>query len=135
MKKKRWVAVRNGRWVFDQYLMAGIVSALAVVTLVFSVISSAIASAPEPSMNGSESDQVRGIIDRVSRHIIIPADETPSVATVTDLEAVRSDQPVLFANAELGDRVLIWSRQIVVYSESKDIVVAAASLLGAPPTP
>src|SRR5688572_28886299 len=51
--------------------------------------------------------QVRQIVAEVGKVIILPQDETPTVATVSDLEPLKS-QP-FFANAALGDQVLIYA--------------------------
>lgn len=62
-------------------------------------------------------DQTKDLINKVGALIVLPKDEQPTVATVTDLAALK-DQP-FFANAEVGDKVLIYTnaKKAILYSE------------------
>lgn len=68
--------------------------------------------------------EVQNIVDMAKKHIILPTDEDPSVAAVTDVEALKSKQP-FYADAQNGDKVLIYTkaRKAVIYSPSRDILV------------
>ena len=57
--------------------------------------------------NAAESDAL-ALIEEVGRLIDLPADETPTIATVADPEQLKS-QP-FFAKAKQGDRVLIYPK-------------------------
>lgn len=60
----------------------------------------------------------RPIAEKVGSMIQLPRDETPTIATVTDMTLLR-DRP-LFAHAKRGDKVLIYSasKKVVLYRES-----------------
>lgn len=66
------------------------------------------------------------IVGRVARHLLVDQNEQPFVATVSDVEAVKAANPVFYKDVELGDKVLIWSDRAVIYSPSKDKIVAVA---------
>lgn len=75
------------------------------------------------------------IIKLVGKHIVLPENETPTLATVSDPEKLR-DQP-FFANAQKGDKVLLYSesRKAILYNPETDRVVEVAPInanLGAP---
>ena len=53
-------------------------------------------------------NEVQDLVSKVGNLIVLPPNETPTVATVADLDALKS-QP-FFANAKLGDKVLIYSK-------------------------
>lgn len=53
-------------------------------------------------------DEVTTIVNEVGKLIVLPTDETPTVATVTDLSKL-AGQP-FFANAKIGDKVLIYTQ-------------------------
>jgi len=75
-------------------------------------------------------DQVKDLIAQVGKLVVLPSDEQPTVATVTDLGPLK-DQP-FFANAKLDDKVLIYAKakKAILYrpSENKIIEIAPVNL-------
>lgn len=72
-----------------------------------------------------DSDRQRAaILSAIERHMIVPADDTPVVATVTDADLLRAQQP-FFANAQNGDQLVLFpnAAQAVLYSPQRDIIV------------
>ena len=69
---------------------------------------------------------VAALVARVGRLIVLPTDETPTIATVTDLEKLK-DQP-FFANAKNGDKVLLYSkaRKAILYDPVADKIIEVA---------
>jgi cytoskeletal protein RodZ len=72
--------------------------------------------------------EVDALVGRVSRLMALPTDETPTVATVTDAEKVK-DQP-FFANAENGDKVLIYQKagKAILYRESENKIIEVGAV-------
>lgn len=71
-------------------------------------------------------------ISQVGRLMVLPTDETPTMATVSDPEKLK-DQP-FFVNAKTGDKVLIYSnaRKAILYSPTQDKIIEVAPVnLGA----
>jgi hypothetical protein len=64
------------------------------------------------------------LIASVGRHILINVDETPFVATISNIDLVRQKNPVFYKDAEQGDKVLIWSDKAVIYSPTQDKLIA-----------
>ena len=75
------------------------------------------------------------LVAKVGKLIMLP-DETPSIATVTDPEKLKKDQP-FFANAKVGDKVLIYAtaRKAIMYSPTENKIVEVAPLLIGNPAP
>lgn len=76
------------------------------------------------------------LISKISELILLPKDETPTIATVTDPEKLK-DQP-FFAQAKTGDNVLIYTKakKAVLYNPSEHKIVEVAPLnIGSPETP
>ncbi len=75
-------------------------------------------------------EDAQKLVAEVSKLILLPQGETPTVATVTDPEKL-SSQP-FFLNAKKGDKVLIFTsaRKAVLYDpvENKIIEVAPISI-------
>src|SRR5437879_3892673 len=56
---------------------------------------------------GTQED-VKSLVERVGKLMDLPQDETPTVATVSDVDKLK-DQP-FFAKAKNGDKVLIYTK-------------------------
>lgn len=71
---------------------------------------------------------VKELLQRVSRLIVLPENEEPTVATVSDPEKLK-DQP-FFAKAKTGDKVLIYSKakKAILYDPKADKIIEVAPL-------
>lgn len=72
--------------------------------------------------------EVASLVAKVGRLVVLPADETPTVATVSDPEALK-DQ-AFFAKAEKGDKVLIYTtaKKAILYSVTMNKIIDVAPL-------
>jgi hypothetical protein len=63
------------------------------------------------------------IIDKVGKLVVLPQGETPTIATVNDASKLKNQQ--FFANAQNGDKVLIFSKsgKAVLYRPSTNQIV------------
>jgi len=85
--------------------------------------------------------EVDALVAKVSKLVVLPAGETPTVATVSDPEALK-DQP-FFALSVKGDKVLIYAqaKKAILYSVTLNKIIDVAPLnIGAqkavtPPAP
>ncbi len=79
--------------------------------------------------------ELASTIKLIGKHMVLPTDEEPTMATVSD-PAKLKDQP-FFANAKKGDKVLIYSesRKAILYNPETDRIIEVAPInanLGAP---
>lgn len=83
---------------------------------------------------GEPADEVKKLVAEVGKHIILPEDEQPTAATVSNVEQLRN-QP-FFAQAQNGDKVLVYklSRRAFLYRPSAGKVVEVAPVI-IEPTP
>lgn len=72
--------------------------------------------------------EVTELVAKVSRLIVLPEGEVPTVATVADPEALKSQ--VFFAQAVKGDKVLIYTtaKKAVLYSVALNKILEVAPL-------
>lgn len=72
--------------------------------------------------------QTQETIDAVGKLMVLPTDETPTVATVTDVEKLKT-QP-FFAKAKNGDKVLIYTknRLAILYDPAANKIVAVGTV-------
>lgn len=80
----------------------------------------------DPQLTAQE--EANEFVWKVSKLIILPEGETPTVATVADPESLK-DQ-AFFAKAQKGDKVLIYpqAKKAVLYSVSMNKVIDVAPL-------
>jgi len=84
---------------------------------------------PEPTTTQTE-DSNTEIITKVAALMELPADELPSIATVTDKEKLADEE--FFTRAELNDKLLIYpdSKLAIIYRPSTNKIVNVAPLSG-----
>ncbi|OGI63786.1 hypothetical protein A2914_01260 [Candidatus Nomurabacteria bacterium RIFCSPLOWO2_01_FULL_41_21] len=72
--------------------------------------------------------ETAALVAKVGNLVFLPEGETPTVATVSDPEALRS-QP-FFANAQVGDKVLIYTtaRKAILYNPTLNKIVEVAPI-------
>lgn len=72
--------------------------------------------------------EAKTLAGRVGEHIILPTDEVPTIATVSDPSLLKEQS--FFAESKKGDRVLIYTnaRRAVLYRPDIDKVVTVAPL-------
>ena len=68
------------------------------------------------------------LVSKIGKLVVLPAEETPTVATVSDPEALK-DQ-AFFANAVEGDKVLIYAqaKKAILYSVGMNKILDVAPL-------
>lgn len=72
--------------------------------------------------------EVQELVAKVSKLIVLPEGETPTIATVSDPEKLK-DQ-AFFAKAQKGDKVLIYTnaKKAILYSPSTNKIVEVAPI-------
>lgn len=80
--------------------------------------------ASNPTLTAQQQQQ--DLINKVGKLTVLPKNETPTVATVTDITKLK-DQP-FFANAQNGDKVLIYTqaKQAYLYRPSTNKLINIA---------
>lgn len=68
--------------------------------------------------------EVKALLDKVSKHIVLPTDEEPTVASITDADALKTEQ-AFYKDAKNGDKVIIFmqAKKAIIYNEENDILV------------
>ncbi|MBI2003531.1 MAG: hypothetical protein HYS78_00925 [Parcubacteria group bacterium] len=116
-------------------LMPYVLTFLVLVAAGFSVYFWNEARALKANPQRATQEETLKLIGAISKLIVLPEGENPTVATVTDPEAL-SSQP-FFANAQAGDKVLIFtnSRKAILYSPTQNKIVEVAPInIGNPQT-
>lgn len=82
----------------------------------------------ESQVQANSISETQKIVAEVSKLIVLPKDEEPTVATISDVEKLRSQ--AFFANAKNGDKVLIYTKaqKAILYDPIQKIIVEVAPL-------
>lgn len=107
-----------------------VVAVLAVVGCVFLYMKYDTAQKKINSMTNPQAQQelikkeMDSLLKKVGKLIVLPSDEQPTVATVTNADALKAEQP-FYKDAQNGDKVIIYvqSRKAIIYNEAKGILV------------
>ena len=69
-------------------------------------------------------EQLAILVAKVGKHIVLQADEDPTVATIIDPVALAKDQS-FYNNSHVGDKVLIYvkAQKAIIYDEKNDQLV------------
>lgn len=70
-------------------------------------------------------ETAKRIIDKVSRHIVLPTDVEPTVATIADVETLRQ-RNAFYSKAENGDHLIVTPDRAILYDPDKDIILDVA---------
>lgn len=75
------------------------------------------------SAKSGQSAQAKDVIRTVGKIAIVPTDETPTIATVTNVEKIKGQE--FFVNAKNGDKVLVYAKQkkAILYRPSTNQIV------------
>lgn len=75
-------------------------------------------------------DENKALVEKVGQLMVLPKNELPTVATVSDLDKLKGQ--AFFEQAKLGDKVLIYSqaKQAILYRPTSNQIVTFAPLIG-----
>jgi hypothetical protein len=77
---------------------------------------------------GSSTDLTdKQIIQRAGSHMVLPPGETPKIVTVTNVNDMKKTQP-FFNIASNGDKLLIYSTKVILYSVKADRILDIAQI-------
>ena len=89
---------------------------------------------PQVSYTDLAKQEREEVIAKVGSHIVLPNNEIPTLATVSDASQLK--QYPFFQNAATGDKVLIYSqsKKAILYRPSEDKIVEIAPVMSKPTT-
>jgi hypothetical protein len=79
-----------------------------------------------PNSKAAAQDELKDVVSKVGKLMVLPEGETPTLATVADPEKLRDQK--FFTNAKTGDKVLIYanSQKAILYNPSSNKIVEVA---------
>lgn len=77
----------------------------------------------EQVRNADDRPEADNTVERIRALTATIAEEVPTVSTIQDVSDLRQGNPTLYRDAEDGDKLVVWSDKIIVYSTNKDRVL------------
>jgi hypothetical protein len=76
--------------------------------------------------NSASNNQITSLTSKVRKLVVVPANQTPTVATVVHADTLHSQ--TFFANAKDGDKVIVYSaeKEAILYRPSTNQIVNIA---------
>jgi hypothetical protein len=73
-------------------------------------------------------EDTSALIQKVGKLMVLPSDEVPTIATVTDPEKLKGEE--FFLDARVGDKVLIYTnaKKAILYNPSQNKIIAIAPI-------
>lgn len=78
--------------------------------------------------SGQSQAEIKALVAKVGKLLVLPEDETPTVATVSDPEKLKDQQ--FFTDAKKGDKVLIYTnaKKAILYDPVANKIITIAPI-------
>lgn len=78
------------------------------------------------------SEEGQRIKESVGKLILLPDDVEPTIATIVDIDKLKAENSEFYKNASNGDKLLIYSQKVIIYSPDKNIIINVAPIIRQP---
>jgi hypothetical protein len=82
-----------------------------------------IVSSPQKVAGVSTVAEQTDVAAKISNLILITTEEKPSVASIVDSEKLRASNPGFYANAQNGDKLVIYSDRAIIFREQDNLII------------
>ena len=118
---------------------AGVVAAVLIVVVLlgylaidkFKVMPGNKPAAPVAGKDGEVSPDDMKMLEQLGKILLLPKDVTPTIALVTDVEALKKQQPEFFVNAKNGDRVILYPGMAIIFDATANKIVKVGPIVQA----
>jgi hypothetical protein len=73
--------------------------------------------------------EIEEVVSMVGQLIILPEDLKPNIATIENVGKLREKEPNFYKNANNGDKLLIYTDQVILYNPERNIIVNVAPII------
>lgn len=80
---------------------------------------------PEGQKRATERANTR-LVEEVSSKILLPDDQDPTIATITNVDELRKVNEAFYKEAQNGDKILFYSTRAVIYREGDGKIINVA---------
>jgi len=69
------------------------------------------------------SKEDKAVLNQLKKIMVLPEDINPTMAVITDVEALKKQQPGFFADVKNGDRLIIYPTQAIVFDAAANKII------------
>jgi uncharacterized protein HemX len=97
-------------------------------------IASENASLKDPTKNAEvQQQQVQEIVGKLGKILKIEdTDKQPAVATITDVEKLKTSQPEFYKNAQKDDYLIVYPNRAIIYRDQSNQIINIAPIIQPP---
>ena len=79
---------------------------------------------------GLQKREVDELLSAVAKHLVLPNDEEPTIATISDIDVLGENQP-FFDGASNGDKVIVYvsAGKAIIYSPDRDVIINVGAVI------
>jgi hypothetical protein len=118
------------RWSNKQLLL--ILSGIVLLVLVIVIVNAGIINLTSLV---SSTDDIQKVEADVRSMIILDPQEKPTIASILDIDKIRSQNPEFYANARNGDYLIVFSDKAIIYRAQDRILVNVFPILSTETSP
>jgi len=71
----------------------------------------------------NQQQQDQKVLTQLKKIMFLADDVTPTMAVITDIDALKKQQPGFFANAKNGDRLIIYPEQAIIFDAAANKII------------
>ncbi len=68
----------------------------------------------------------QALVQEVSKILLLPSDQTPTIATITKIDDLKKVNAAFYADAQNDDKILFYSTKAVIYREAEHKIINLA---------
>jgi len=82
----------------------------------------------QPQASSPSTSQEGDILSKLSSVMILPDEKNPKIATISDVDKLKTQDQEFYKNAKNGDTIIIYSSIVVIYRSSENKIVNIAPI-------
>ena len=75
-----------------------------------------------------QKEQINNVLTEISKHMVLPKDEQPTVATIANVDELKKQMP-FFDKAQNGFKVIVYKEKAILFDPANNIIVDVAPVV------
>ncbi len=75
-----------------------------------------------------QKEQIDNVLTEISKHMVLPKDEQPTVATITNVDELKKQMP-FFDKAQNGFKVVVYKEKAILFDPTNKLIIDVAPVI------